>query len=60
MQGSLVQFLLAGYETTGSALGMTAYRLAMHPDVQDKLRKEIDEVLPGPVSRQPQCLIFVI
>lgn len=46
MQGSLVQFLLAGHETTGSALGLTAYRLTVHPEIQAKLQKEIDEVLP--------------
>ena len=40
-----MQFLLAGHETTGSALGLTAYRLTVHPEIQAKLQKEIDEVL---------------
>lgn len=36
-------FLLAGYETTSTALAFTAWLLAKHPDVQQKLRKEIQE-----------------
>ena len=37
-----IMFLLAGYETTGSALSYTSYLLAMNPDKQDKLCAEID------------------
>jgi len=36
-------FLLAGSATTRPALGFTAWLLAKHPDVQDRLQKEIDE-----------------
>ena len=37
-----VEFLLAGYETTGTALTFLTYQLAIHPDVQDRLFSEID------------------
>ncbi|KAJ7371316.1 Thromboxane-A synthase [Desmophyllum pertusum] len=40
-----VIFLLAGYETSSSTLGFTLYYLAVNPDVQDKLRTEIQEAL---------------
>ena len=35
-------FLIAGYETTASALACTAYLLALHPQVQERLCSEID------------------
>jgi cytochrome P450 len=41
--GNAFVFLLAGYETTSTALGFTAWLLAKHRDVQDRLQKEIDE-----------------
>lgn len=41
--GNAFVFLLAGYETTSTALAFTAWLLAKHPDVQEKLQKEIDE-----------------
>ncbi|HEX8749044.1 MAG TPA: cytochrome P450 [Pyrinomonadaceae bacterium] len=37
----------AGYETTTQALAWTWYLLARHPDVEQKLRVEISEVLGG-------------
>lgn len=40
-----VLFFIAGQETTSSTIAFAAYLLALHPDVQDKLRKEVDECM---------------
>ena len=40
-----VVFLLAGYETSSNTLSFAAYYLAMNPDVQDKLRQEIEKAV---------------
>ncbi|XP_076328760.1 cytochrome P450 3A5-like isoform X2 [Tachypleus tridentatus] len=37
--------LLAGFETTSSALGYTTHLLVQHPDIQEKLRQEVDELI---------------
>ena len=36
-------FLVAATDTTSSALNRILHLLALHPDVQDKLRKELEE-----------------
>ncbi|XP_077564072.1 cytochrome P450 3A24-like isoform X3 [Haemaphysalis longicornis] len=38
-----VLFFLAGQDTTSSTVSFAAYELAVNPDVQDTLRKEVDE-----------------
>ncbi|ELT88169.1 hypothetical protein CAPTEDRAFT_144600 [Capitella teleta] len=38
-------FMLAGFETTSTALGLAAYQLATNPEKQKKLHMEIDELL---------------
>ncbi|XP_076374791.1 putative cytochrome P450 6a14 [Megalopta genalis] len=38
-------FFLAGFETSSSTIAHALYELALHPDMQDKLRKEIRETL---------------
>ncbi|XP_001622402.2 cytochrome P450 3A41 [Nematostella vectensis] len=38
-----VTFLIAGFETTGTTMSNTAYFLATHPDVQEKLVQELDK-----------------
>ena len=43
--------LLAGHETTSSALSFTSYLLALNPEVQDKLAEEVVNYLQeNPVS----------
>ncbi|RIB27825.1 cytochrome P450, partial [Gigaspora rosea] len=37
----VMTLILAGYETTSTALSWALYFLAKHPDIQDRLRKEI-------------------
>ena len=38
-------FLLGGYETSGSTLSFVLYELALHPEIQHRLRTEILQVL---------------
>ncbi len=46
-----VTFLLGGYETTANTLAFTSYLLALHPDIQERLRTEIDDYFhSNPVS----------
>ncbi|CAM4520056.1 cytochrome P450 3A9-like [Lepidochelys kempii] len=40
-------FIFAGYEPTSNSLCYLAYKLATHPDVQQKLQDELDSVLPN-------------
>ena len=40
-------FLLAGYDTSSISLGLASYHLAIYPEVQDKVLKEIDRLFPG-------------
>jgi cytochrome P450 family 6 len=39
------QFLAAGFETSGSTLFYALYELALHPEIQKRLRAEIMQVL---------------
>lgn len=38
-------FYIAGFETSSTALQFALYELALHPDMQDKTREEINRVL---------------
>nr|XP_054923282.1 cytochrome P450 3A5-like isoform X2 [Dermacentor andersoni] len=38
-----VLFLIAGQDTVSTAIAHTLYLLAIHPEVQEKLRKEVDD-----------------
>ena len=48
-------FILAGYETTSNALAYTTYCLAMNPDVQERLIREIDDAVGDGVSTVFNC-----
>jgi cytochrome P450 len=43
--GQAFQFLVAGFETSGSTVSDTLYELALHPEIQKRLRAEIMQVL---------------
>jgi cytochrome P450 family 6 len=38
-------FFLGGYETSSTTMTFCVYELALHQDIQDRLREEIDDVL---------------
>ncbi len=40
-----VLFFVAGYDTTSTAIAFTVYNLAINPDIQEKLRQEIDSLI---------------
>lgn len=40
-----ILFFLGGYESTANTLSLFGYCLAINPDVQERLIKEIDEVM---------------
>ena len=52
MQANCFIMLIAGYETTSTALGFASYELALNPDVQKKLQAEIDEHFTDKVGLQ--------
>jgi cytochrome P450 family 4 len=45
IQGEVNTFTFAGHDTTTNAICFTLYLIAKHPEVQEKLNKEIQEVL---------------
>ena len=47
---NLFLFLLAGYDTTSGTLSFLLYNLAVHPDIQEKLAQEIEDVVGDKVG----------
>ncbi|KAI9818872.1 MAG: hypothetical protein M1827_007693 [Pycnora praestabilis] len=47
MVDQLMTFLAAGHETTASAMTWAVYLLCKHPEVQSRLRKEVQNELPS-------------
>jgi cytochrome P450 len=47
VRDQVLVFLLAGHETTSTALTFTCHLLGRHPDVQRRVRQEVDEMLAG-------------
>jgi cytochrome P450 len=43
--GQAFQFLVAGFETSGSPTSFALYELALHPEIQNRLRAEIMQVM---------------
>ncbi|MFD5075385.1 cytochrome P450 [Streptomyces sp. NPDC058371] len=53
VRDELVTLMLAGAETVGSSVGSVLHELGRHPDVQDRVRAELDRVLQGrPVAAE--------
>lgn len=42
-----ITILLAGHETTANALTWTWYLLSQHPAIEERLRREVDDILEG-------------
>jgi cytochrome P450 len=51
LRDEILTFLLAGHETTAVSLSWTWYLLSEHPEIGEKLRQELSQVLGG---RTPQ------
>ncbi|KAG2416045.1 hypothetical protein HFD88_007237 [Aspergillus terreus] len=49
----LIALMFAGSETVGVTMNWLLWELAHHPEVQEKLFKEICEVMPSPTSSVP-------
>lgn len=45
--GHLFSFFIAGHHTTMTTLSHAIYQLSLHPQIQDKLRTEVDSILKG-------------
>lgn len=61
MRDEVMTMFLAGHDTTANALAWTWWLLGQHPEVQQRLREEVDSVLSGrdptaaDVPRLPLC-----
>jgi len=47
LRDEALTMLLAGHETTANALNWTFYLLSQHPEILEKVEKELEEVLGG-------------
>ncbi|KAF5293173.1 hypothetical protein FQR65_LT11018 [Abscondita terminalis] len=49
----IITFMVAGYETTATAISFALYNLAHHPDVQEKVVDELQGIFGNDKTRQP-------
>ena len=45
LRAQVFTFLFAGHETTSVTMAWTSYEVAKYPEMQEKIRKEVSEVL---------------
>jgi cytochrome P450 len=53
-------FLIAGYETTATALTFVVYNLAKHVDCQRRAAQEIDAILTGVRIKRRTCVRLLL
>jgi cytochrome P450 len=58
VRDQVLVFLLAGHETTSTALTYALDLLSRHPDVQEKVRAEVDPVGGVPTAAQAEALTY--
>ena len=51
LRDEVTTLLLAGHDTTALLLSWGLWLMMRHPDVEDRVRREVDEVLGGPGGR---------
>ncbi|RWS07170.1 vitamin D 25-hydroxylase-like protein [Dinothrombium tinctorium] len=59
--GNLIQFIIAGSDTTTNTMYFACYMLAKHPNIQAAMQKEIDEVVGNerfPTLEDRRVLIY--
>lgn len=61
LRDELITLMLAGHETTAISLAMAAWLLAEHPELQQRARDEVDQVLKGarPTMASVRALPFL-
>jgi cytochrome P450 len=50
VRDNIMIFFIAGHETTSASLSFAISMLATHQELQDKLRKEVNENVPGEIT----------
>ncbi|KZW02405.1 cytochrome P450 [Exidia glandulosa HHB12029] len=58
VMGNTFIFLFAGHETTANTLHYALLRLALHPDVQNELLQEVDEIWESCSAEEPSYAVF--
>jgi len=50
IRDNILIFFIAGHETTATTLQFVVYHLATHPEIQERLREEVNQVFPNAIN----------